>query len=115
MENALMALSNELVTAVDQAAHSVVTVNARPRAGSSGVHWRQGVIVTADHTIRHEDDITIGLPGGGTAPATLAGRDPGTDIAVLRADNLTSPAASFSDSEVKPGVVALVVGRGSES
>ena len=57
----------------------------------------------------------IGLPGGGSVPATLAGRDPGTDLAVLKADNLTIPAATFRDGEVKPGTLALVVGRGGES
>ena len=66
MNTALLALSNELAGAVEQAAPTVVTVNARARSGSSGVHWRPGVIVTADHTIRQEDDITIGLPGGGS-------------------------------------------------
>src|SRR5437899_6368292 len=115
MNTALLALSNELASAVEQTAPTVVTVNARPRSGSSGVHWRPGVIVPADHTIRQEDDITIGLPGGGSVPATLAGRDPGTDLAVLKADNLTIPAATFRDGEVKPGTLALVVGRGGES
>jgi S1-C subfamily serine protease len=115
MENALVALSNELAGAVEQAAQSVVTVNARPRSASSGVHWRQGVIVTAEHTVRQEDDITVGLPGGAVVPATLVGRDPGTDVAVLKADGLTIPVAAFSQNDVKPGVLALAIGRGGES
>ena len=55
MDNALVALSNELAAAVERAKRSVVTVHARPRLASSGVHWRQGVIVTAEH-----NDATMG-------------------------------------------------------
>jgi len=62
MENALMALSNELVSAVERAGRAVVTVHARPRLASSGVHWRQGVVVTAEHTVKHDEEITVGTP-----------------------------------------------------
>ena len=65
MDNALVAISNELAAAVERAGRSVVTVQARPRLASSGVHWRQGVIVTAEHTVKHDEEITIGTPGGG--------------------------------------------------
>src|SRR6266581_7138817 len=106
MDNALVALSNELAAAVERARRSVVTVHARPRLASSGVHWRQGVIVTAEHTVKHEEDITIGLPDGSSVPATLVGRDPGTDIAVLKA-GLTNPAVDFSDVQVQTGNLAL--------
>lgn len=115
MDNALAALSNELASAVEEAGHSVVTVNARPRSASSGVHWRQGVIVTAEHTVKQGEDITVVLPDGSTVPATLAGRDPGTDIAVLKVENLTNPVASFGDTDVKPGVLAMVIGRSADS
>jgi S1-C subfamily serine protease len=115
MENALIALSNELASAVEQAGRSVVAVNARPRAASSGVHWRQDVIVTAEHTVKHDEDITIALPDGSVVPATLAGRDPGTDIAVLKAPNLPTPVATFGDGEVKPGFLALAIGRSKDS
>src|SRR5437867_11733190 len=47
----LLSLSNELAEAVERVAGAVVTVNARPRLASTGVHWRQGIIVTADHTV----------------------------------------------------------------
>src|SRR5580704_45684 len=52
MENELAALSNELAGAVEQAGRTVVAVNARPRFVSSGVLWRPGIVVTAEHTIR---------------------------------------------------------------
>jgi S1-C subfamily serine protease len=115
MENALVAISNELAGAVERAGKSVVAVNARPRVASSGVHWRQGVIVTAEHTVKHDEEITIAIPGGGSLSATLAGRDPGTDLAVLKVDNLTNPVADFAEGSVQPGNLALALGRSADS
>src|SRR5205809_5935288 len=89
MANELFALSQELAGAVAQAARNVVAVHARPRFSSSGIFWRPGVIVTAEHTIRREEEITVTLPDGTNVPATLAGTDPGTDIAVLKIEAAT--------------------------
>src|SRR4051812_44926118 len=86
MANELAALSNELAGVVARAERTVAAVHARPRFSSSGVYWRPGVIVTAEHTIRREDEITVTLPDGKNATATLAGSDAGTDIAVLKTE-----------------------------
>ncbi len=115
MENALVAISNELAAAVERAGRSVVTVHARPRLASSGVHWRPGVIVTAEHSVKHDEEITIGMPDGSSVAATLAGRDPGTDIAVLKAENLPNPVVDFSVAQVQTGNLILAVGRAPES
>ncbi len=115
MENALVALSNELAAAVERAGRSVVNVIARSRVPSSGVHWRQGVIVTAEHTVKQDEEITLALPGGATIPATLVGRDPGTDLAVLKADNLNLPVADLAPAPLQAGNVALVIGRSPDS
>jgi hypothetical protein len=64
MANELAALSNEIAAAVEVAGRNVVAVHARPRFSSSGVFWRPGVIVTAEHTIRREEEITVTLPDG---------------------------------------------------
>ena len=66
------------------------------------------MIVTAEHTMKHDEEITIGLPDGGSVPATLVGRDPETDLAVLKA-NLTNPVVDFSDAQVQSGNLALAV------
>ena len=115
MGNALVALSNELAAAVEQAGRSVVNVNARPRVPSSGVHWRRGIVVTSEHAVKQDEEITIGLPGGGTAPATLAGRDPGTDLAVLKIDGLDIPEARLTEAKLLPGALALALGRSPDS
>src|ERR1051325_6320928 len=72
MSTQLAALSNELAAAVQQAERHVVAVHARPRFSSSGVLWKPGVVVTAEHTIRREEEIRVTLPDGNTVPATLA-------------------------------------------
>jgi S1-C subfamily serine protease len=114
--SALLALSNDLATAVEKAGHAVVAVNARPRTPSSGVHWRQGVVVTADHTVKRHQEITVTLSNGNTVPATLAGRDPGTDLAVLKLESADVPVAEVSNtSSLRVGNVVLAVGRGGNS
>jgi len=115
MANELAALSNELAAAVEQAGRSVVAVHARPRFSSSGVFWREGVIVTAQHTIRREEEITVTLPDGANAPATLAGSDPGTDVAVLKVESAGPAAAARACAPPAPGNLALTIGRSEDS
>jgi S1-C subfamily serine protease len=111
----LLALSNDLAGAVEHAGRAVVAVNARPRMPSSGVHWRQGVIVTADHTIKREEDITVMLPDGRPVPAILAGRDASTDLAVLKLQGIELPTADIGDSSaLKVGHLVLAVARPGE-
>src|SRR3954471_15001956 len=80
----LAALADDLAAAVDTVGRSVVAIHARRRIPASGIVWQPGVIVAAHHTIQRDDDITVTLHDGTTAPAVLAGRDPSTDLAVLR-------------------------------
>lgn len=111
--NTLLSLSNDLAAAVERAGAATVAVNARNRVASSGVHWRTGVVVTADHTIEREENITVTLADGSTVPATLAGRDPNTDLAVLKLNaETTAQAAQIGDASVlKVGHLALALGR----
>jgi S1-C subfamily serine protease len=108
-------LSNGLAGAVEHAGRAVVAVNARPRLPSSGVHWRQGVIVTAEHTIKREEEITVTLPDGRLAPATLAGRDASTDLAVLRLAGGEVPTADVGDTAaLRVGHLVVAVARPGE-
>jgi len=109
----LLSLSNDLAGAVERAARAVVAVHARPRLASTGVHWGPGVVVTADHTVRTDDDLRVTRPDGRTVPATLAGRDPATDLAVLRVADLAGPPAERGDpARLRVGHVVLAVGHG---
>ena len=114
--SALLALSHNLADVVEQVGHSVVTVQGRSRLSSSGVHWRSRIVVTADETIKRSEDITVTLPDGRTVPATLVGRDPSTDIAVLKLQDVELPVAEIGEASLlKVGHVVLAVGRSSES
>ena len=111
--NTLLSLSDGLAAAVEAAGPVVVAVNARPRLASTGVHWRPGVVVTADHTVRTDEDITITRSDGRTVPATLAGRDPGTDLAVLRVADADFASADIGDpSALRVGHLVLALGFG---
>jgi serine protease DegQ len=109
----LHALSDALAGAVERGSRSVVRVNARQRVPSTGVHWRPGVIVTADHTVKLEEDLTITRPDGGRVAVTLAGRDPSTDLAVLAARDLDLPAGDIGDAtSLRVGHIVLALGAG---
>ena len=81
--NPLIDFSNHAAHIVERVGESIVAVRGG-RASASGIHWRSGVIVTAEEILEQDEDITLTLPDGRTVAATLAGRDPGTDVAVLR-------------------------------
>jgi S1-C subfamily serine protease len=109
----LLSLSNELASAVERAARSVVAVHARPRLPSTGVHWRRGIVVAAEHTVRAEEEIRVTWPDGRGAHASLVARDAGTDLAILRIDDTDWPVAEVGDSaELKVGNLVLAVGYG---
>jgi S1-C subfamily serine protease len=116
MQKALVSLSDELAKLVAEFQSEVVAVHARPRYPSSGVHWRPGLVVTADHTLRREEDIQVTIDGGKTVSATLVGRDPGTDLALLKVDGLGSPRSRANGGEsARVGELALVLGRSPDS
>jgi S1-C subfamily serine protease len=109
----LLSLSNDLASAVERAARAVVAVHARPRLPSTGVHWRPGIVVTAEHTVRVEEEIRVAWADGRTSPARLVARDPATDLAVLKIAETDRPVAEVGDgAELKVGNLVLAVGFG---
>ena len=111
-ESILNKFSDELAKAAEQAGRSVVTVRARMRVPSSGIVWRKGVIVTANHTIRRDSEISVLLPDGRRAEAKLAGRDPGTDLAILKVETGDTPVAHLGDpSLLKLANFVIALGR----
>lgn len=115
METVLSNFSNELSHLVQRISPSVVAVHARRHFPSSGVHWGQDLVVTADHTIAREEDIRVTLADGKALSASLAGREPGADVAALKVPGLGSPRASFTQDKPVLGEFALVVGRSPDS
>jgi len=109
----LATLSEELAHAVAAGSAAVVAVDARRRLGASGVIWPEGgVVVTADHVLEREDDISVTLADGTRTAATIAARDPGTDLAILRlSEGAPAPATLAPPDSVKVGHLVLALGR----
>jgi S1-C subfamily serine protease len=107
----LAGLSDDLARAVERAGASVVRVDARRRQAASGVVWAaDGLILTADHVLERDEDLTVGLPDGRSVGTRIVGRDPGTDLALLRAEAQgLSPVQQGPAPKV--GHLALVVAR----
>ena len=108
----LLDLSNQLARAVERGGESIVAVHARPQLASTGVHWRDGLVVTTNGTVRRDQDIAVTLPDGKRIGATLQGRDPSTDLAVLRIAGGALPIADFGDAQaLKPGHLVFALAR----
>ena len=107
----LAAFSDKLAEAVERAGGSVVRVEARRRQPASGVVWGpDGLVLTADHVLEREEDLALGLPDGRTVGAAIVGRDPGTDLALLRAEDKGLSPIEHGPAP-KVGHLALIVAR----
>ena len=110
----IKSLSDGLTAAVETAAASTLLVDARRRFPASGIAYAADLILTADHVVTREEDIRIGLPDGKSLSATIAGRDPGSDLALLRlSEKALTPAKTAKDPKV--GQIVLALGRPSEA
>jgi S1-C subfamily serine protease len=106
-----IAVSNALAEATEKAGAHVVAIHTEARGSSSGVIWRPGVIVTAEHALRRDEEIQVTLADGKIVPAKVIGRDPSTDVAVLACEEARAAAALGISESLRPGNIALVVGR----
>jgi serine protease DegQ len=108
---ALKELNEEIRKIARKAGESVLEVRARRRAPSTGVAWsKDGLIVTADHTVEDEDGFDVVTPNGETRRASVVGRDPSTDVALLRAESAELSVPDWGEtSSLEAGSLALVV------
>jgi S1-C subfamily serine protease len=114
----LSTLSEELSDLVERGGRSVVRVETRQRGASSGIVWSEdGTVVTSNQGLHRSENLRVGMPDGSVLPATLAGRDPSTDLAVLRI-NATGlePAPGEEPPEtdtgnLRVGSIAIALGR----
>ncbi len=113
MTEILASFSNDMADVVEKGGRGVVRVEARDRLPASGIVWSQpGVVVTAHHVVERDENIKIGLSGGEAVPATLVGRDPTTDLAVLRLEVPASEAADLAEpDDLRVGHMVLALGR----
>jgi len=104
----LLAFSEHAAELVERAAGSIVAVHGGGHRPLSGIHWRSGVIVTAEEALECDENIKLTLPAGRVADASLAGRDPTTDVAVLRFQPDGLPVATTADASLRAGQVMAV-------
>jgi S1-C subfamily serine protease len=105
----VQALSAAFARMVEIVAPGIVAVRS-DHAWSSGFFWRPGLIVTADEALAEEGDFAVTLAGGDSIKAHLVGRDPTTDIAVLRVARSDVPPVPLETPHVPVGALAMAVG-----
>jgi S1-C subfamily serine protease len=117
MASTLESLSNDLAAAVERAGRAVVAIHARRRIPASGILWRPGLVVAADHTVHKDEDVRVTLADGTDVRATVAGRDASTDLCVLRLPESAGAApsagepATISRAPLRVGQLVLALGR----
>src|SRR5207247_10083925 len=103
-------LSKEIEALVEKASQSVVRVDARRGRAGTGIVWDSGLGLTANHVVEQEEDIEVGVDGK-AAKASLVGRDPATDMALLKVEGLYAPPMPRAKvSDLKPGQIVLAIG-----
>ncbi len=114
-QRAVVELSDQMADAVEHAARSTVLVNGRQRFPASGIAIAPDLVLTADHVVERDEDLSIMTGDGVEATAQLLGRDAATDIAVLRASSVALEPASEASNPARVGQLVLAVGRPTSS
>jgi S1-C subfamily serine protease len=103
-----------MAAAVEKAGRSVVSVDARNHVPGSGIVWSaDGDILTADHLLQRDENINITLADGSTHTATIVGRDPGSDLALLKINASSLTPAEWNDG-ARVGHLVFALGRPDE-
>ncbi len=111
-ENTLTAFSNALADAVVSIQPSIVSVHA-PRAVISGLVYAPDLVLTTAHVLERSDSVHVETSDGRKLEATVLGRDPHTDLALLRVPDLKLESVKISDQPARVGELVLMVARGS--
>jgi len=106
----LAQLSATIVATAAKVAPSVVEI-ASHRSLASGFLWREGLIITAEEALSDEGKILVEFADGTQHPANVVGRDPSTDIALLRVESAGAPSpvsVVLSQETPRPGALVVV-------
>lgn len=110
----LVDLSRDIADLVGRLAPSVVRVDARRGRPATGIVWADNLVLTADHVLEQEDSPEV-TGSQKTLKASIAGRDPGTDLALLRVEGLKgAPAAHGRSADVRTGQLVIAIGQPGE-
>ncbi|GAC1425686.1 MAG: trypsin-like peptidase domain-containing protein [Ktedonobacteraceae bacterium] len=109
--NTLRSLSNQMADAVEHISTALVQINGRQRQPASGIVYANDLVLTADHVLEREENITVQTYGQRILPAQFVGRDLASDLAVLRISDLKIEPATLASAEARVGQLILTVGR----
>jgi S1-C subfamily serine protease len=113
----LDAYSQAVISTVQQAAPSVVHIQARAGKGRGGTGSGflispDGFVMTNSHVVHEADEVRASTPDGRESRAEIVGDDPDTDLAVLRIDLPELRHLRFADSaKVSVGQIAVAIGN----
>ena len=107
----LSTLSNQLADAIERISPALVLVNGRPRQPGSGIVYAADHVLTADHVLEREGEITIETHDGRLLPAEIAGRDRASDLALLKVPGLGLTPPPLAERPARVGQMVLAVGR----
>jgi S1-C subfamily serine protease len=107
----LMNISDDLADAVKKAGESIVLVDGRQRFPASGILYAPDLVITADHVLERDQEIRAVLADGKEISAAVAGRDPSSDLALLKLSESTKFSAELFSGEVRVGELVLALGR----
>jgi S1-C subfamily serine protease len=109
--NTFTNFSDAMADAVEKAAPFVVSVDGRHRFPASGILYAADLILTANHVIEREENIRVILADGKEVAAEVAGRDPSSDLAVLKLAESVEGIAEPFEGEMRVGEFVLALGR----
>lgn len=110
-KNIFSDLSQSMADAAEKAGKYTALVDARRRIPASGIAIAKDTILTAGHVVEREEDIKILFGDGSETSARLVGRDPGTDLAVLKLDSASASPAEVAKTPARVGQLVLAIGR----
>jgi S1-C subfamily serine protease len=105
----LLALSTGFASLIGDVAPSLISIQSA-RAGSTGFSWRPGLIVAAENALPDDGELSIVAHDGASSPAQIVGRDPSTDVALLRIGRTDLPKAPSAAAAPTAGALAFVAG-----
>ena len=103
--------SNDLAAAVERGGAGTVLVDGRHRYPASGIAYAADLVLTADHVITRDDNLRVATADKKSFAVTIAGRDPNSDLALLRLPEKVLSPAKVSDAATKVGQLVLALGR----
>lgn len=112
---ALNDFSKDLVAAVERGGAGTVLVDARNRYPASGIAYAADLVLTADHVITRDENLRVATADNKSFTVTIAGRDPNSDLALLRLSEKALSPAKVAEAAPKVGQLVLALGRPSNA